>query len=117
MQICEVSEKRVATSVSVTCIFSSDNPIGVFRIDKMSSETYIRKLRGFNGESKENESFTLNTVHLQNPYKVSQRFEGFSNSRHNALKLRNNLFPKVIPFSVIIYEFFWIFNYFITKLD
>ncbi|XP_074108181.1 pickpocket protein 28 [Cotesia typhae] len=95
MQICEVSEKRAATSVSVTCIFSSDNPIGVFRIDKMSSETYIRKLRGFNGESKENELFTLNTVHLQNPYKVSQRFEGFSNTRHNALKLQNNLLPKI----------------------
>ncbi|XP_044594174.1 degenerin mec-10-like [Cotesia glomerata] len=64
-------------------------------IDKMSSETYIRKLRGFAGESTENELFTLNTVHLQNPYKVSQRFEGFNNSRLNALKLRSNLFPKV----------------------
>ncbi|CAG5077424.1 Similar to ppk28: Pickpocket protein 28 (Drosophila melanogaster) [Cotesia congregata] len=98
MQICGVyvSEKRVATSVSVTCIFSSSrNPTWIFSIDKMSSETYIRKLRGFAGESTENESFTLNTVHLQNPYKVPQRFEGFSNSRHNALKLRSNLFPKV----------------------
>ncbi|XP_057341038.1 pickpocket protein 28 isoform X2 [Microplitis mediator] len=102
----DASEEIIATSLSVTCIFSpSDNPTslahdlnppGVFKINTMSSEIYMRKSRNFSQELTENDkSFTLNTVHLQNPYKITQRFEGFSGSRLNALKLQPNLFPKI----------------------
>lgn len=108
----DASEEIIATSLSVRCIFlPSDNPTalahdsnppGVFKIDTMSSEIYMRKSRNFSQELTENdETFTLNTVHLQNPYKVTQRFEGFNGSRLNALKLQPNSFPKVMILIVI----------------
>lgn len=74
----------------------------------MTSETYLRRARAarndvnqFNEPIKNDsmetfQPFTINSVHLQNPYKSAQKFEGYRSLKHEAIKVRPGFLQKVV---------------------
>ena len=113
---------------------------GVFDIARMTSRTYRGKSRSFIGEHEnENERhgdwtfynnyqnadignsrylenteisqpYSINTVHLQNPYKAPEKLEGFG-SRITSHKVRSRFIQKVIGGSIEEYFFQGVFFY------
>lgn len=88
----------------------------IFNAPVMPSRTYNRNPADVAGENYYNAtnktfdylktgntipSYSVNTVHLQNPYKPLQRLEGFTSRDHTKVRLMSGKFPVSFPYEKV----------------
>ncbi|XP_034937695.1 pickpocket protein 28-like [Chelonus insularis] len=101
------SIKKVSIDISRILLPSNLLPqrecgrVKVFKITKMNPEIYPRKLRDDEKKfkspgstSNQSPAYTLNSLHLQNPYRTLQKFESFNSSKNHTLKFRSSFLQK-----------------------